>query len=74
MKMYMYNIIVYAKLSAFVQCNSSLEGAMELIFAPFCSSCDALSPSFLAEVKNFRFWLKTMDYSKAFRSNFCPPS
>ena len=37
--------------------NSPLEGAMELKFASFCSSFNALSNGIL---------LKTMDYSKAF--------
>ena len=27
---------------------------------------------FFAEVKNFRFWPKTMDYSQVFQSNFSP--
>ena len=47
---------------------SSLEGAMKLKFAAFCSFWDALSDGilFFAKVKIFRFWPKTMDYNKAF--------
>ena len=39
--------------------NSSLDGAMKLKFAPFCSPRDVLlhGISFFAEVKIFRFWL-----------------
>ena len=48
-------------------CNSSMEGATKLKFAPFCSSCDALSNEILfAKLNIFRFWPKTMDYNKAF--------
>ena len=44
--------------------SSSMEGAMRLKFAPFCSSCDALS--FFAKVKIFIFRPKTMDYNPWF--------
>ena len=42
---------------------SSLEGAMELKFAPFCSSRDALSDGIsFGQSQIFQFWPKTMDY------------
>ena len=48
---------------SFHPCNSSLEGAMKLIFASFCSSGHALPLiSCFAEFKIFSFWSKTMDY------------
>ena len=47
--------------------NSSLEGAAKLKFAPLRSSWIPFHMvSFLAEVKFFSFWPKTMDYSKGF--------
>ena len=58
--------------------NSSPEGAMKLKFAPFCSSQGALSDRTIfglyIYVKKNPFWLKTMDYSPWFRSNFFPHS
>ena len=46
---------------------STVEGAMKLKFAPFCSSWMPFPmESFFAKVKIFRFWPKTMDYNKAF--------
>ena len=55
--------------------NSSLEGATELKFTLKRSSFHALSDGILfAEVKFFRFWLKTMDYSPWFQSDFSPHS
>ena len=48
--------------------NSSLEGATELKFVPFCSSWDALFQwyPFWPKIQIFSFWPKTVDYSKAF--------
>ena len=47
--------------------NSSLEGAVKLKFAPF-APLEMPFPmvSFFVDVKFFRFWPKTMDYSQAF--------
>ena len=49
--------------------NSSLEGAMKLEFAPFCSPRDALPMiTLFAEIKIFSFWPKPLDYNRAFCS------
>ena len=42
-----------------------MECAIELKFVPFCIPM----ASFLVGVKSFKFWPKTMDYSKVFQSN-----
>ena len=58
--------VLYPLLS-FCTHNSSLEGAMELKFAPSCSFRGALSIGItFCQSKNFRFWPKTINYSPWF--------
>ena len=47
--------------------NSSMEGAMKLKLASFCSTWDALSDGIIDfRNRSFNFWPKSLDYSKAF--------
>ena len=55
--------------------NSSVEGARKLKFVSFYSlEMLFLMVSLFAEIASFSFWPKSLDYNKAFRSNFFPHS